>query len=74
MKNKSLVGSVIVLASIILLSALQICGSLDNVATATMGFLAPSEPTLITIALHALSVVLLVCGAVLIALDLFSKK
>lgn len=74
MKNKSLVGSVIVLASLILLSALQICNSLNSVATATMGFLAPSEPTLIIIALHALSVVLLVCGAVLIALDLFSKK
>lgn len=74
MRNKSLVGSIIVLASIILLSALQICGALDNVAAATMGFFATSKPTLITTTLYVLSVVLLVCGAVLVVLDLFSKK
>lgn len=75
MKCKGLVGGILILASIMLLSVLQISNSLDNIATATIGFLAPSGPSLLTISLYVLSVLLLIGGIALVVFDLlFSKK
>ena len=74
MKSKGLVGGIVILASIILLSALQISNSLDNIATATIGFLATFEPSLLIIALYILSVLLLVGGITLVIIDLFCSK
>ena len=74
MKFKGLVGGIVILASIILLSALQISTSLENIATATMGYLTTSEPSLLTSILYVLSVLLLIGGIALVICDLFSQK
>ena len=73
MKNKSITGALIVIASIILLSALRICSALSDLAAATMGFMGTSEPTTLTVFLYVLSGVLLVGGLALIIWDLFTK-
>ena len=49
MNNKSIVGALLILASAVLFSASLICSSLSAVATATLGFIATSKPSSITI-------------------------
>ena len=74
MKCKSLAGALIIWASIILLSTLQICAALYPIATATVGFVGTYEPEAGTVLLYVLSCVLLIGGTALIILDVFSKE
>lgn len=74
MKCKSLAGALIILASIVLLSSLQICSALNSIATATVGFIGTHEPTIGTVLLYVLSCILLIGGTTLIILDLCSKE
>lgn len=74
MKNKSLVAAIIIIASIILLSAMQLCHALNNISVAILGFTGTSEPASSTILLYILSATLLLCGFIMILSELFSKK
>ena len=74
MKCKSLAGALIIFASIVLLSSLQICSALDSIATATAGFIGTYEPTIGTVLLYVLSCILLIGGIALIMLDVLSKE
>ena len=74
MKCKSLAGALIILASIVMLSSLQICSALNSIATATVGFIGTAEPTTGVVLLYVLSGILLIGGTALIILDLCSKE
>ena len=74
MKCKSLAGAIIIFASIVLLSSLQICSALNSIATATVGFIGTSEPTTGIVMLYVLGGILLIGGTALIILDVCSKE
>ena len=74
MKCKSLAGAIIIFASIVLLSSLQICSALNSIATATVGFIGTYEPTAGMVLLYVLSGILLIGGTALIILDVCSKE
>ena len=69
MNNKSIVGALLILASAVLFSASLICSSLSAVATATLGFIATSKPSSITIFIYVISALLAAPGLILILLD-----
>ena len=72
MNNKSIVGALLILASAVLFSASLICSSLSAVATATLGFIATSKPSSITILIYVISA-LAATGLILILLDFKAK-
>ena len=72
MNNKSIVGALLILASAVLFSASLICSSLSAVATATLGFIATSKPS-ITILIYVISALLAATGLILILLDFKAK-
>ena len=74
MKSKSLAGAIIIFASIVLLSSLQICSALNSIATAIVGFIGTPEPTISIVLLYVLSGILLIGGTALIILDVCSKE
>ena len=74
MNNKSIVGALLVLTSAVLFSASLICSSLSNVATATLGFIATSEPSGIIILTYAISALLAATGLILILLGFRTKR
>lgn len=74
MKCKLISGALIILASAILLSALQICSALYSIATATVGFVGTYEPTTGTVLLYVMSFILFISGTALIILDVVSNE
>lgn len=73
MNNKSIVGALLILASAVLFSASLICSSLSAVVTATLGFIATSKPSSITILIYVISALLAATGLILILLDFKAK-
>ena len=73
MKNSSIVGALLILAAVILVSALQVCSALSDVSAATMGFSGTSELSAVTISLYIISGVLLVAGIGAIVAELTTK-
>ena len=73
MNNKSIVGALLILASAVLFSASLICSSLSAVATATLGFIATSKPSSITILIYVISALLDATVLILILLDFKAK-
>lgn len=74
MKNKSIVGSIFMLCAVILFSTIQICEYLSSVATATMGFVATSSPSNITLAMYAASAIFAVIGIAFIVCDFIRAR
>ena len=74
MNNKSIAGALLILASAVLFSASLICSSLSALATATLGFIATSEPSGIIVLTYAVSAFLAAIGLILILLDVKTKR